>query len=204
MKESICALRVFIVLSLLTGVIYPFVITGMSRVEFRQQSRGNMITLQGRVVGSSLIGQQFTSAKYFHGRPSAQENAYDARNSGGSNWGPSNDKFLQAVGNRVRKVREDDGLGPLTSVPADTVLASGSGLDPHISAAAAILQIGRVAEARGFPEAVVKDLVQSHVETPLLGFLGQSYINVLRLNLALDELYRPRTRFGGFEPDKRG
>jgi potassium-transporting ATPase KdpC subunit len=188
MKDFVRSLLVFIVMSLLTGIAYPLAVTGISRIGFHQQAQGSMVTSEGKIVGSSLIGQKFTSAKYFHGRPSALEKAYDASNSGGSNSGPSNAKFLKEVSERVNKVREDNGLKPAASVPADIVLASGSGLDPHISVEAATIQIRRVAKTRGLPESEVKDLVQGHVKAPLLGFIGQNHINVLQLNMALDEL----------------
>ncbi len=188
MKEFTRYLRVFILLSFITGVVYPMVIIGVSALGFRQKSRGNLIVYKGQVAGSSLIGQEFTSARYFHGRPSALERVYDARNSQGSNWGPSNKIFLQTVNERVRKIREENGLEPLAPVPADSVLASGSGLDPHISLAAAMIQIKRVARERGVLESVVKELMQKHIETPFLGFLGQDSVNVLQLNLSLDKM----------------
>lgn len=189
MKELTRCLRVFIFLALITGVIYPLVITGISTLGFRQQSQGDLIIYRGQVAGSSLIGQEFTKARYFHGRPSALGKAYDARNSQGSNWGPSNKVFLQKVNERVRKIREENGLGPQAPIPADSVLASGSGLDPHISLETAMIQIERVARARGIPKSEVKKLVQKRVETPIFSFLSQDFINVLQLNLNLDEMY---------------
>lgn len=204
MKDFVQSLLVFIVMTLLTGVVYPLAVTGISKIGFHQQAQGSMIASEGVVVGSSLIGQQFTSTKYFHGRPSALEKAYDASNSGGSNSGPSNAKFLKEVSERVNKVREDNGLESAVSVPADIVLASGSGLDPHISVEAAMLQIRRVAKTRGLPDIEVNNLVQRHVEKPLLGCIGQNRINVLPLNLALDELNLHYERSMNQKTVKRG
>jgi len=189
MKEFMRCLRVFILLSFLTGIAYPLCITGVSALGFRQKSRGNLIVYKGRVAGSSLIGQEFTEARYFHGRPSALEKAYDAHSSQGSNWGPSSKIFLKKVNERVRKIRKENGLEPLAPVPADSVLASGSGLDPHISLEAAMIQVRRVARVRRIPESVVKKLVQKHIEIPFVSFLGQDYVNVLQLNMSLDEMY---------------
>jgi potassium-transporting ATPase KdpC subunit len=204
MKDFIRSLLVFIVMTLLTGVVYPLAVNGILKIVFHRQAQGSMIASEGIVVGSSLIGQHFTSAKYFQGRPSALEKAYDASNSGGSNMGPSNAKFLKEVSERVNKVREDNGLEPTISVPADMVLASGSGLDPHISVETAMLQVGRVAKTRGLPELEVNNLVQKHVQKPLLGFIGQDQVNVLLLNLALDELSMGYSRLINQKTDKRG
>jgi K+-transporting ATPase ATPase C chain len=188
MKDFMRALLVFIVLSILTGLAYPFFITKVAELLFPEAAKGSLVTLNGRIIGSSLIGQKFTNPKYFQGRPSAVD--YGASNSGASNSGPSNSKFLEEVGQRVEKVRVTNGLGVNTPVPADLVLASGSGLDPHISADAATVQASRVAKARGLRESDIRDLVQKHIEGPLFGFLGQERVNVLRLNLILDDLSR--------------
>ncbi len=190
MKEFIRALLVFVVLSILTGLAYPFLITRVAQLIFPRQAKGSLLTVNGKISGSALIGQKFTNPGYFHGRPSALEKAYDASNSGGSNFGPSNSKFLEEVGQRMEKVRVTNGLGVNAPVPADLVLASGSGLDPHISVDAAMVQAPRVAKARGLRESDIRDLVQKHIEGPLFGFLGQERVNVLRLNLALDDLSR--------------
>jgi K+-transporting ATPase ATPase C chain len=191
MKEFIRALLVFVVLSILTGLAYPFLITRVAQLTFPRQAKGSLLTVNGKISGSALIGQKFTNPGYFHGRPSALEKAYDASNSGGSNFGPSNSKFLKEVSGRIEKVRKDNGLDPMALVPADLILASGSGLDPHISVEAAMVQVRRVAKVRGLQESEVRDVVQRHVEEPLFGFLGQKRINVFQLNLTLDEL-----RFG--------
>jgi K+-transporting ATPase ATPase C chain len=187
MREFTRAILIFATMTVLLGLAYPFAITGISQFLFPQKANGSIIVLDNRVVGSSLIGQNFTHPKYFHGRPSALEKPYDASNSGGTNFGPSNAKFLEEVGNRVEKARKENILDPGTPVPADFVLASASGLDPHISIEAAILQVPRVAKTRGLQESEVQDALQKTAEGPLFGFLGNGRINVLRLNMSLDE-----------------
>jgi len=194
MKEFGRSLIMFAVMSLLTGIAYPYIITGLSQIEFRRQAQGSLVVSNGRILGSSLIGRQFPGTAYFHGRPSALEKAYDASNSGGSNSGPSNARFLKEVQSRVGKVRRENGLSPDSPVPADLVLASGSGLDPHISAAAAMLQAKRVASARHMSESEVRSLVEKHVEGPQFGFLGDDRVNVLLLNMALDDLRLKRSK----------
>ena len=182
------ALLLFIFFSVLTGLAYPFFITGLSQLIFPYRANGSLIIAKGTTVGSDLIGQSFTSAKYFNGRPSAIEKPYDATNSGASNFGPSNAKFLEEVGKRVEKVRRENGLRAEQSVPADLVLASGSGLDPHISLEAAMIQVPRVAQARKLAEAQVRETVKKLAEEPFLGLAGQERVNVVQLNLALDAL----------------
>ena len=190
MKQLGRSILLFVVMSVLTGIAYPYIITGLSQIEFRRQATGSLIFSHGKVIGSSLIGQRFTGPGYFHGRPSALERPYDASNSGGSNSGPSNKEFLEEVRARVEKVRRENTLPPESPVPADLVLASGSGLDPHISPESALIQVRRVARARGLPESEVGSLVQSHLEGPQFGFLGEDRVNVLSLNMALDRLNR--------------
>ncbi|MCX5817789.1 MAG: potassium-transporting ATPase subunit KdpC [Proteobacteria bacterium] len=204
MKELVRSLLVLIVMSLLTGALYPLVVTGLAKAGFPRQARGSLLMTGDTIIGSAIIGQNFSSPRYFRGRPSAIEKAYDAGNSGGSNFGPSNAKFLEEVGRRVETVRKDNGLERTASVPADLVLASASGLDPHISVEAAMIQVKRVAKARGVPEPDVQVLVERFIEMPLFGFLGEKRINVLRLNLALDELSRRRIQSGESKPNKRG
>jgi len=194
MKELGRSIMMFVVMSLLTGIAYPYIITGLSQIEFKRQAQGSLVVSNDRILGSSLIGQQFSGPAYFHGRPSALEKAYDASNSGGSNSGPSNAKFLKEVESRVEKVRKENGLPPESPVPADLVLASGSGLDPHISAGAAMLQVKRVAKARHMSESEARSVVENHLEGPQFGFLGDDRVNVLLLNLALDELRLKRSR----------
>jgi potassium-transporting ATPase KdpC subunit len=186
MKDLIRALSVFVVLSLLTGLIYPFVVTAISRFAFPGQAQGTLLVREGKVVGSALIGQKFTGPGYLYGRPSAVD--YDADNSGATNAGPSKGTFLNDVRLRIDAVRRVNHLDLGVSVPADLVLCSASGLDPHISTEAALVQVARVAQERRVPESSVRDVVQSRVEQPLLGFIGRSRVNVLLVNLDLDRL----------------
>ncbi len=188
MRLFVRALLLFILFSVLTGLAYPFLITGLCQLIFPHKANGSLIVAGGKIVGSDLIGQSFTSPKYFNGRPSAIEKPYDASNSGASNFGPSNAKFLEEVGKRIGKVRQENGLNPGASVPADLVLASGSGLDPHISLDAALIQVPRVAKARNLPEAQVRETVEKLAETAFLGLTDGKRVNVLKLNLALDAL----------------
>jgi potassium-transporting ATPase KdpC subunit len=188
MRQFVRALLLFILFSVLTGLAYPFLVTGLCQLIFPYKANGSLIIANGKIVGSDLIGQTFTSTKYFNGRPSAIEKPYDASNSGGSNFGPSNAKFLEEVGKRIGKVRQEDGLNPGASVPADLVLASGSGLDPHISLDAAMIQVPRVGGARKLSDAQVREIVDKLAETPFLGLAGQKIVNVVQLNLALDAL----------------
>jgi potassium-transporting ATPase KdpC subunit len=190
MKEIVRSVLVFVVMSVFTGIAYPYVITALSHLEFRKQANGSMVVAQGRTIGSSLIGQQFSGPAYFHGRPSALEKAYDASSSGGSNSGPSNAKFLAEVRTRATKIREENGLSSESSIPADLVLASGSGLDPHISLQSAMIQTGRVAKIRRLAESEVQGLVERHMEGSQFGFIGDNRVNVLLLNMDLDELSR--------------
>jgi K+-transporting ATPase ATPase C chain len=186
------ALAVFVVLSLLTGLAYPLLTTGVAQGLFPHQANGSLVTdSTGRVAGSELIGQAFTDPKHFWGRPSATgPMAYNAGASAGSNLGPSNPALHDAVKARIEALRSAD-PGNTAPVPVDLVTASGSGLDPHISRAAADYQASRVARARSLPEAAVRSLVEQHTEGRALGFLGEPRVNVLRLNLALDALKRP-------------
>ena len=187
------ALVSFIALSAITGLAYPFVITGISKVVFPHQAGGSLIVKDGKVIGSEWIGQSFTAPKDFWGRLSATQDAdskplpYNAANSGGSNLAPSNPDLAKAVQDRIAALRAADPetTGP---VPVDLVTSSGSGLDPHISPASAAYQVHRVAKARGLDEAKVRDLVTAHIEGPQLGVLGESRVNVLKLNLALDAI----------------
>lgn len=186
MKDLIRALLVFVVLSLLIGLIYPFVVTGISRFAFPGRAQGSLLVREGKTVGSSLVGQRFTGPGYFYGRPSAVD--YDAGNSGGTNAGPSNGTYLNNVRLRIDTVRRVNHLDQGTPAPADLVLSSASGLDPHISIEGALVQVARVAQERGLPEPSVRDVVRGRVEQPLLGFIGQRRVNVLLVNLDLDRL----------------
>ena len=182
------AFVLFVVLSVITGVAYPLVVTGVAQSLFPSQASGSLIVRDGKPMGSALIGQNFSESKHFWGRPSATgPMPYNAVASSGSNQGPLNPALTDAVKGRVEALRAAD-PGNTAPVPVDLVTASASGLDPHISPAAAQYQVARVARTRGLPADKVQGLVNAHTEIPLLGFLGESQVNVLKLNLALQAL----------------
>lgn len=181
-------LVLFAALTLVTGVAYPLVTTGIAQAAFPHQANGSLIEKDGKAVGSALIGQNFTAPGHFWGRPSATgPMPYNASASGGSNRGPLNPALKEAVTARIAALREAD-PGSTAPVPVDLVTASASGLDPHISPAAARYQVARVAKARNLPADKVAALVEARVELPWLGFVGEPRVNVLQLNLALDAL----------------
>ena len=189
------AIVLVVALALITGLIYPLAMTGLAQVLFPRQSNGSLIEQNGKIVGSALIGQQFSGAGYFHGRPSATtapdpndasktvEAPYNAANSVGSNLGPTNKTLVERVKADVEKLKEEN---PKGTIPIDMVTMSGGGLDPHITPEAAIFQAPRVAKARGLPEARVLQLMAEHIDGRVLGFIGEPRVNVLALNMALD------------------
>lgn len=191
-QQLLPGLRMTLVMTVLTGLIYPLAVTGVCQALFYDKANGSLLSVNGQVAGSALIGQTFTKAEYFQPRPSAAGNdGYDATASGGSNYGPTNQKLIDRVKASVEKFRKENPTynGPL---PADLVTASGSGLDPHISPASAEAQLDRVAKARGIPAAKLRALVEARTEGRDLGFLGEPRVNVLLLNMALDRDYPER------------
>jgi potassium-transporting ATPase KdpC subunit len=188
-RNLIAAVLMTIVTTLILGVVYPLVITGIAQAVFPRQANGQLIERNGHVVGSRLIGQGFSAPGYFHSRPSATSIPYDAANSGGSQYGPTNRKLLAAVTANVEAARAEN---PDAPVPVDYVTASASGFDPHISPAAAAFQVPRVARERGIDEAELRRLVDANTEGRQFGFLGEPRVNVLGLNLALDEQHQAK------------
>jgi K+-transporting ATPase ATPase C chain len=196
LKEIRPAIVLLVVLTAITGLVYPLAIMGIAGTIFPYQAQGSLVEKDGKVVGSALIGQVFAEDKYFHGRPSATvtpdpkdptkniDAPYNAANSGGSNLGPTNKALIERVKGEVDKLKEENGSAP---VPIDLVTTTGSGLDPHISPAGALFQVPRIAKARNMPEDRVRQLVSENTEGRLLGVIGEPRVNVLALNLALDK-----------------
>jgi K+-transporting ATPase ATPase C chain len=194
LKQFVPGIRIFLVLTILTGLLYPGAVTGLCQLFFRPQANGSLITKNGSIVGSSLIGQNFIKAGYFHPRPSsAGPDGYDASASSGSNLGPTSRRLIERVKADIEKFRREnpDYHGP---IPADIITASGSGLDPHISPASARAQASRVANARGISVDQVNSLIAQYTEAPSFGFLGDPRVNVLLLNLALDQHFNAATQ----------
>jgi len=184
-RNLIAAVLMTIVTTLILGVVYPLVITGIAQVAFPDKANGQLIERDGKVVGSRIIGQGFSSAGYFHSRPSAAGMGYDAANSAGSNLGPTNKKLIDAVKANVEAAHREN---PGAPVPIDLVTTSASGLDPHITPAAADVQVPRIARERGLSEGDVRRIVAAHTEGRQLGFFGEPRVDVLELNLALDDV----------------
>jgi K+-transporting ATPase ATPase C chain len=186
MKHLKTAVLMTAAMTVLLGIVYPLAVTGLAQVLFPDRANGQLIEKDGRIVGSRLIGQPFTSAGYFRSRPSAAGNGYDASASSGSNLGPTNAKLVERVAADVERYASEN---PSRPVPIDLVTASGSGLDPHISPAAALFQLPRVARERSIPEDALRAVVDEHTEGRQFGLLGEPVVNVLLLNLALDERF---------------
>jgi|SRR5579859_463967 len=192
MREQLWpAVSMTLVLTVLTGMLYPALVTGIAKAIFLRQANGSLIEVQGKLAGSELIGQKFTRPEYFQGRPSGAGDGYDAANSGATNLGPTSQKLVDRIKADAAKFRKENPAfsGPM---PADLLTSSGSGLDPHISPASAYAQAARVAKARGVAEDQIRGLIAAAIEPRQLGFLGEPRVNVLEINLALDRGYPRR------------
>jgi len=188
-KNLITAFLMTIAMTILLGVLYPLVITALAQVLFHDKANGQILHRNGDATGSRIIGQPFTSAKYFHSRPSNAGNGYDAANSGGTNLAPTNQKLIDRVQADAKTLHEEN---PGQPIPVDLITTSASGLDPEITPAAAEFQIPRVSRERNIPESTLRDLVQKHTRQRDLGLLGEARVNVLEINLALDDAAQKR------------
>ena len=192
-RQTWTAVRALVIMSCVLGVLYPLAVTGIGQLAFSAKANGSLLSADGTVVGSALIGQSFTAPdgsalpEWFQSRPSAAGDGYDGGASSGSNYGPENEDLIAAIGERQATIGKADGV-TVDRIPVDAVTASGSGLDPHISPAYARLQVARVAEARGLSQSEVSTLVESRIQQRDLGFLGDPTVNVLELNIALAKL----------------
>jgi K+-transporting ATPase ATPase C chain len=181
------ALLSFVLLTLITGVLYPLAVTGIGNIFFRKQAEGSLMIKAGKAVGSELIGQPFDAPEYLWGRPSATTPVFNASSSSGSNYGPMNADYLMTVKDRIKTLKDADPSNP-APVPVDLVTASGSGLDPHVSPAGAYYQIARIARERGIAKEEVKKIIDQNTQSRFLGLLGEPAVNVLKVNLDLDEV----------------
>jgi potassium-transporting ATPase KdpC subunit len=187
-SEIITSIKAFIGFSILLGLVYPLGITTIAQITMPYQANGSLIKENGKIIGATLIGQKFDSPKYFQSRSSAAGKGYDATNSGGTNLGPTSKKLMTQSEEKIKEVRLNNNLSNSQKIPADMVLASASGLDPHISLENAYLQIPRIAKIRGLSKEKIKELVHKNTDPDFVGIWGQNGVNVLKLNIALDKL----------------
>ncbi len=182
-KEIKSGFIIFLIFTFVSGILYPLFITGIAQIVFKTEANGSLIELNNKVIGSKLIGQSFTEARYFHSRPS--EVNYDASKSGGSNLGPTNKKLINRITSRYNELQNEN---PNSPVPVDLITSSASGLDPHITLKAAFFQVPRIAKARNIPEEDIINIIKHHIERKLFGFIGEERVNVLLLNIKLDRM----------------